>query len=60
MVAWAPWNACSDGKRDRSEIVQVEPVGAGVQCPELRTEEEGLIDFIIDILYYYKNIENNV
>ena len=47
VVGWAPWNSCSGGKRDRSEIVQVEPVGAGVQCPELRTEEEGLIVIVL-------------
>jgi len=39
-VAWGEWGECSNDQRSRSEIISTKPVGAGAQCPPLRTESE--------------------
>ena len=41
VLAWDAWSECSDGRRERHQFVQVEPVGAGDECPPLDDQTEG-------------------
>ena len=43
-IGWGKWGECSNGERLRFEIIQVQPVGAGEPCPELRKEREICVD----------------
>ena len=42
-VDWEDWNECEGGTRSRSQIITVEPEGAGKVCPQLKSESESLL-----------------
>ncbi len=43
MVEWGEWGACAEGVRTRSKEVKTQAVGAGDDCEELVSEQEGEI-----------------
>jgi len=43
-VEWSEWSECANDVRSRQQVVVQDTVGAGQECPSLKTQEEPCVD----------------
>jgi len=48
QIGWGSWGECADGYRNRSELIIINPVGAGEPCPTLRLDTEECVHCVTE------------